>query len=56
MYDVPQDRIIHIPSYSPVLPHYQRVSTRIVGQVTIDTHRQRYEFVDSPGDVIDLFM
>ena len=47
----PQDRIIYSPSYSPVLPHFPRIPTRIVEQVT---QRQRYEFFDSPNNTIDL--
>ena len=47
-------RVICSPPYSPVLPCYPRVPTRILGQVTFNTYRQWYEFVDSPGTEIDL--
>ena len=39
---------------SPVLPHFPRLPTRIVEQVTFNTQRQRYEFVDSLDNAIDL--
>ena len=41
-------------SCSPILLHFPRVPSRIVGQVTFNTERQRYESVDSPGTLIDL--
>ena len=47
-------RVICSPSYSPVLPLFPRVPTRIVGQMTFNTQTQRYEFVDSAGTKIDL--
>ena len=50
----PQDRIIHSSPYSPVLPHFPRVPTRILGQVNLITQRQIYEFVNSPDNDIDL--
>ena len=53
---VPRDRIICCPSYSPVLPHYPRVPSRFVGEITFNMQRQRYEFVDKPGMEIDLSM
>ena len=37
VYEVPQDRAIHPPSYSPILPYFPRVPTRIVGQATVNT-------------------
>ena len=47
--------VIHSPSYSPVLQCFLRIPTTIMRQVTFNTERQRYEFVDSPGDVIGLY-
>ena len=38
----------------PVLPHFPRVPTGIVEQVTFNMQRQWYGFVDSPGTDIDL--
>ena len=40
IYEVPQDRDICFPSYSPVLPHFPRVPTRIMGQVTFNMQWQ----------------
>ena len=51
---MPEDRIICLPECSPILPHFPRLPTRVVGQVTFNTLRQRYEFVDSPGTANDL--
>ena len=34
IYEVPQDRVICSPFYSPVLPHFPGVPTRIMVQVT----------------------
>ena len=36
VYEVLQDRVIH-SHLSPVLPHFPRVPTRIVGQVMFNT-------------------
>ena len=49
VYEVPQDGVICSPSVSPVLPHFPRVPTRIVGHVTFNMQRQCNEFVDSSG-------
>ena len=54
VYEDPQDRFVCSPSYSPILPHFPRVLTRIVGQVIFNTNRQWYEFVDSPGTAVNL--
>ena len=32
-------------SYSSVMPHLQRVSSRFVGKVTFSSQRQKFEFV-----------
>ena len=51
VFDMPQDGVIHSPSYSPILPHF---STRTVLEVTFGTQRQWYEFVDRQGTKTDL--
>ena len=52
VYEVSQDRIIFLSPYSPVLLHFPRVPTKLLGQVTFNTWR--YNFVNSPGNAIDL--
>ena len=56
VYVVPQDRIIHSPPFSLVLLHFPRVPTRIVGQVTFNTQRQRYEFANSLDNTIEIIL
>ena len=48
------DKVFCSSLYSLILLHFQKVPTRIVRQVTFNTQRQRYEFVDSPGTAIYL--
>ena len=55
VYDIPQDRVIHFPQYLLVLPHFSRVPTRTVGELTFNTQRQRHEFVDRQGTEIDIY-
>ena len=43
-----------LPPYSPVWTRFSRVPARIVAEVTFNTPRQRYEFVDRKGTDIDL--
>ena len=40
--------------YSPLLSNFWRVPTTIIGEVTFNTQRQRYEFIDRHGAEIDL--
>ena len=51
---MPKDTVIYSPTYSPILPHFPRVPTRIFGQETFNTLRQRHVFVDSSGTAINL--
>ena len=39
VYEVPQDWVIHSPSYFPLLPYFPIVPTIIVGQVAFNIHR-----------------
>ena len=54
VYEMPQDIVINSPAYSPILPHFPRVPSRIMGKFTVNILRQRYDFVDSQGTTIDL--
>ena len=47
-------RTIHSPSYLSVLPHFQRLPARCVGEITFNTQNQRYEFTDKSNAKIDL--
>ena len=40
--------------HSPVLPHFLRVPSRFVGEVTFIDQRQRFEFVDKLGVEMDM--
>ena len=48
-YEVPRDRIIHSPSYPPVLLHYPVVPSRFLGEATCSMQRKWYESVHKPG-------
>ena len=54
MYEVPQDRVICLCYYSPVLPHFLGLPTRIIWQATFCTQKQWYELKDSLGTEIEL--
>ena len=53
MYEITQDRGINSSLYLPVSPHFPGIPTRIVGEVTFNTKRQRYELVDRQGTEIN---
>ena len=48
------ETVSYSPSYSPALPHFLRVPTRIVGEVPFNSQRQNYEFVDRHGAEINV--
>ena len=49
VHGVPQDSVIHQSSYSPLLLHFPKVPTKVVGEVTFNIQRLCCEFIDSSG-------
>ena len=53
-YEIPWDNVICYPSYSPVLPHFPKVPARLMVEVTFNSPREWYEFIDRPRTEMDL--